>query len=88
MFRKFMLMSAIAGIVAVTIPNAANAQRRVGNAAMGAAAGMMVGGPIGAIAGGAIGYTSGEHIARGMGIRHRHFRYRYTQDGRRYRTYY
>jgi hypothetical protein len=57
----------------------AHAQRRVGNAAMGALAGAVVAGPIGLVAGGAIGYTAGEDIARGMGIKrrrhHRHHRH-------------
>ena len=63
-------------VAALTLSSfSALAQRRVGNAAMGALAGAVVAGPVGLIAGGAIGYTAGENIARGMGIkRKRHYR--------------
>jgi predicted MFS family arabinose efflux permease len=87
MVRQAILMSAIGGMIALSVPAQAQ-QRRVGNAAMGAATGLVVGGPVGAVAGGAIGFFEGENIARGMGIRHKHYRYRYTADGRRYRVYY
>ena len=89
MFKKTILISAIAAMTVLAIPFAANAgERRAGNTAMGAAAGFVVGGPIGAVAGGAIGYVAGENIARGAGIQNKRYRYRYTQDGRRYRHYY
>ena len=89
MFKRTILISAIAAMTTLSLSFAANAgERRTGNAAMGAAAGFVVGGPIGAIAGGTIGYVAGENIARGAGIQNKRYRYRYTRDGRRYRQYY
>jgi hypothetical protein len=73
MIRQAILMSAIGGMIALSVPAQAQ-ERRVGNAAMGAATGLVVGGPIGFVAGGAIGFFEGENIARGIGIRHKHYR--------------
>jgi hypothetical protein len=57
-------------------PTLVDAQERLGDGAMGAVAGAIVGGPVGAVAGGVIGYTAGPDIARGMGLRHhRHDRH-------------
>jgi osmotically inducible lipoprotein OsmB len=86
MIKQAILISAIGGMIALSVPAQAQ-ERRVGNAAMGAATGLVVGGPIGAVAGGTIGFFGGENIARGLGIPQKHYRYRYTADGRRYRVY-
>ena len=61
---------AVAALAAsLTLTSVAQAQeRRIGNAALGTAAGLVVFGPIGAVAGAAIGYTAGEGIARSWGI--------------------
>lgn len=83
MLRTLFLATAITAVAALVIPQSAQAQkRRTGNAAMGAAAGLVVGGPIGAVAGGAIGYVAGEDIARGMGIKKK--RYWVDRHGRRH----
>jgi uncharacterized membrane protein YdjX (TVP38/TMEM64 family) len=50
------------------LPSAAGAQKRVGNAALGALAGAVVFGPVGAVAGAAVGYTAGQGIARDWGL--------------------
>jgi hypothetical protein len=52
------------------------AQERLGDGAMGALAGALVGGPIGLVAGGVIGYTAGPGIASSWGLRHHHHYYR------------
>jgi hypothetical protein len=53
------------------IPASANAGKRT-NTALGAAAGLVVFGPIGAVAGAAVGYTAGNGIARDLGLKRRH----------------
>jgi outer membrane lipoprotein SlyB len=83
--NKLILLPAVAALLVAT-SHAQAGEHRAGNTAMGATAGLLVGGPVGAVAGGVIGYTSGEHIARGMGLK-RHHRYRRTADGRRVRVY-
>jgi hypothetical protein len=75
------------GLVTVGIalsPITAVAQERLGDGAMGAVAGAIVGGPIGAVAGGLVGYTAGPNIARGLGIRHhyRHYHHHYANRDR------
>ena len=59
-------------------PGVAAAQERLGDGAMGAAAGALVAGPVGAIAGGLVGYTVGPNIAHSWGF-HRHHHYRDTR---------
>ena len=55
--------------------SAALAQERMGDAALGAASGAVVLGPVGAAAGAVIGYTAGPAIARSWGIGgRRHYR--------------
>jgi hypothetical protein len=49
-------------------PAGALAQERLGDAALGAASGAIVLGPVGAAAGALIGYTAGPAIARSWGI--------------------
>jgi hypothetical protein len=46
MIKQAILISAIGGMIALSVPAQAQ-ERRVGNAAMGAATGLVVGGPIG-----------------------------------------
>ena len=47
-----------------------------GDGAMGALAGVLVGGPIGLVAGGVVGYTTGPAIASSWGLKgHRHYRH-------------
>jgi hypothetical protein len=72
---------------AVTLaPIAAVAQQQRGtDAALGAASGFVVGGPVGAAAGAAIGYTAGPAIAAGMGLHRGH--YYYDNYGHRHYTY-
>ncbi|SFK79573.1 hypothetical protein [Methylocapsa palsarum] len=54
-------------------PTFANGQERLGDGAMGALAGALVGGPIGLVAGGVVGYTAGPSIASSWGLKkHRH----------------
>ena len=57
-------------------PAAASAhETRMGDAALGATAGMLVAGPIGLVAGGAIGYTQGHHISHHIFHHHYHHHY-------------
>jgi len=60
---------AIATVAVTLVATPAGAQERIGDAAMGALAGVVVLGPIGAIAGGVVGYTQGPHIARRIGMK-------------------
>lgn len=73
MMKRLLVMTAIAGIS--LLPSLANAQERLGDGAMGALAGALVGGPIGLVAGGVVGYTAGPAIASSWGLKgHRHYR--------------
>jgi hypothetical protein len=67
----------VAAIAAIgVLPSVANAQERLGDGAMGALAGALVGGPIGLVAGGVVGYTAGPSIASSWGLKgHGHHRY-------------
>jgi len=74
MMKRLSIMAAIAGLS--FLPFLANAQERLGDGAMGAVAGALVGGPVGLVAGGVVGYTAGPSIASSWGLkRHRHYRY-------------
>jgi hypothetical protein len=74
MTKTLLIMAAIAGIS--LLPTVANAQERLGDGAMGALAGALVGGPIGLVAGGVVGYSAGPAIASSWGLkRHRHYRH-------------
>ena len=67
-----------AGLVAAGVmfpPVMASAHERIGDAAMGAAAGALVAGPIGLVAGGAIGYVEGPHISHHIFHDHHHYRH-------------
>jgi hypothetical protein len=73
MNKPLAIVVAIAGISCVTVP--AHAQERLGDGAMGALAGALVGGPIGLVAGGVVGYTAGPSIASSWGLKgHKHIR--------------
>jgi len=62
---------------ALTMPVAASAGERAGDAALGAVAGAVVAGPVGLVAGGVIGYTAGPGIADEWGLHHhRHHHHR------------
>ena len=78
MKKWFLLMAVMAGFS--FLPSLANAQERLGDGAMGALAGALVGGPIGLVAGGVVGYTAGPSIASSWGLKkHRHSRYAHHQ---------
>jgi hypothetical protein len=67
-----------AGLIAASLmfaPVMASAHERIGDAAMGAAAGALVAGPIGLVAGGAIGYVEGPHISHHIFHDHHHYRH-------------
>src|ERR1700730_17900725 len=57
MTKTFLIMAVIAGIS--FLASVANAQERLGDGAMGALAGALVGGPVWLVAGGVVGYTAG-----------------------------
>ena len=72
--KRFLVVAAFAGIS--FLPSFAHAQERLGDGAMGALAGALVGGPIGLVAGGVVGYTAGPAIASSWGLKgHRHYRH-------------
>ncbi|MGH6801236.1 MAG: hypothetical protein ACRECZ_07475 [Methylocella sp.] len=72
--KRFLAVAAFAGIS--LLPCFANAQERLGDGAMGALTGALVGGPIGLVAGGVVGYTAGPAIASSWGLKgHRHYRH-------------
>ena len=76
--------AAAAGLMLTTAMASAH-ESRMGDAALGATAGMLVAGPIGLVAGGAIGYTQGPHISRHIFHGHghsRHYRRHYRHDYR------
>ena len=73
---KIEIAAAIVAAAIVLPAMPASAHERVGDAALGAAAGAVVLGPFGAVAGGLIGYTAGPGIADEWGVRHRRA-YRY-----------
>jgi hypothetical protein len=68
--HKIFAMAAIAAAI-MAVPAAADAQERMGDAALGAISGAVVAGPFGAVAGGLVGWTAGPSIARSWGL-HRH----------------
>jgi hypothetical protein len=83
--RKWILIpAAIAGLA--VLPSAANSQERLGDGAMGALAGALVGGPVGLVAGGVVGYTAGPSIASSWGLKkhrpyhHAHYRHARPQS--------
>jgi hypothetical protein len=67
--KKMIIIAAL--VAAGLAPVAAQAQERLGDAALGAVSGAIVGGPIGLVAGGIVGFTAGPSIAHSWGLRHR-----------------
>ena len=63
--KKTLIAAAIALALA---PVGAQAQERVGDAALGAASGIILG-PVGVVAGAVVGYTMGPNIASAWGVR-------------------
>ena len=59
----------VAAVAMLLLPAAAQAQERVGDAALGALSGAVVLGPVGAVAGALVGFTAGPHIAGAWGVR-------------------
>jgi hypothetical protein len=81
MKNAFSILIALVGLCCA--PAFAIAQERLGDGAMGAVAGALVGGPVGLVAGGVIGYTAGPGIAGSWGLRHhRHGRRHYAHAHR------
>ncbi len=74
---KITLAAALVAAGIVIAPTIAGAQERLGDGAMGAAAGGIVFGPVGALAGGLTGYFAGPNISRGLGFHHHHYRHRH-----------
>jgi hypothetical protein len=70
--KKMIIIAALAAMGLV--PVAAQAQERLGDAALGAVSGAIVAGPIGLVAGGVVGFTAGPSIASSWGLRHRRAR--------------
>jgi hypothetical protein len=68
---KARVATALIAIGILAAPEAAQAQERLGDAALGALSGAIFFGPVGAVAGGAVGYTVGPDIANSWGPRHR-----------------
>ncbi|MFZ3325055.1 MAG: hypothetical protein WA231_03820 [Methylocella sp.] len=72
--KRLLILTAIAGLT--FLPSVVNAQERLGDGAMGALAGALVGGPVGLVAGGMVGYSAGPAIASSWGLKgHRHYRH-------------
>jgi hypothetical protein len=59
----------VAAVAVSLLPVAAQAQERMGDAALGALSGAVVLGPVGAVAGALVGYTAGPNIAGAWGVR-------------------
>lgn len=71
--NRLLISAAIAA--GLFLSTAAYAQERLGDGALGALAGGLVGGPVGLVAGGVIGYTADPAIASSWGLKgHRHYR--------------
>jgi hypothetical protein len=60
----------VAAVAMSLLPVAAQAQERMGDAALGALSGAVVLGPVGAVAGALVGFTAGPNIAGAWGVRH------------------
>ncbi|MGH6851015.1 MAG: hypothetical protein ACREDD_11305 [Methylocella sp.] len=72
--KRFLVVAVFVSIS--FLPSLASCQERLGDGAMGALAGALIGGPIGLVAGGAVGYTAGPAIASSWGLKgHRHYRH-------------
>src|SRR3954453_11937303 len=64
-------LAAVALTGMTMLASAAVAQERAGDAALGAASGAVVLGPVGAVAGAIVGYTAGPSISHAWGLHHR-----------------
>ena len=82
--KSGIVIAAAAGLIATTAIASAH-ESRMGDAALGATAGMLVAGPVGLVAGGAIGYTQGPHISHHIFHGHRHYRHYRRHHDRDYR---
>jgi hypothetical protein len=73
----------IAAAIAIALaPVGAQAQERVGDAALGAASGIILG-PVGIVAGAVVGYTVGPNIASAWGVRRHRTSHRAAHYARR-----
>ena len=84
MRKTLLILTAIAGLF--LLPSLARAQERLGDGAMGALAGALVGGPVGLVAGGGFGYTAGPSIASSWGLKHGHRRHAHYRAHSQART--
>jgi len=75
MKNGLIIAAAVAAGLTLATGAASAHETRMGDAALGATAGMLVAGPIGLVAGGAIGYTQGPHISHHIFNDHHHHRY-------------
>lgn len=69
----------VAALGLCSLSPSALGQERLGDGAMGAVAGALVGGPVGLVAGGVIGYTAGPGIANSWGLKRHHRRAHYAR---------
>ena len=68
--RALVAATVLASAIALG-PTVAGAQERVGETALGALSGALVGGPVGLVVGGVIGFTAGPSISNAMFHNHR-----------------
>lgn len=84
MKNRLIIAATVAAGLTLATGAASAHESRMGDAALGATAGMLVAGPIGLVAGGAIGYTQGPHISHHIFHDHhrRHYRRYHHHDYR------
>jgi threonine/homoserine efflux transporter RhtA len=63
---RALVAAAVLASAIVLGPTVASAQERVGETALGALSGALVGGPVGLVVGGVIGFTAGPSISNAM----------------------
>jgi hypothetical protein len=66
MIMRALIAAAVLASAVVLGPAVASAQDRVGETALGALSGAIVGGPVGLVVGGVIGFTAGPSISNAM----------------------